>query len=87
MRRYSNECERCHCSLDPAEGRYCEDCQREMEQDAAYAKRWCLTLDQVRSLRQEGLVGEVSARAGGETGQTAPARRRRSAGLPGRRRK
>ncbi len=52
MRRYSNECERCHCSLDPAEGRYCEDCQREIEQDAA---------DQVRSLRQEGLVGEVSA--------------------------
>lgn len=61
MRRYSNECERCHCSLDPAEGRYCEDCQREMEQDAAYAKRWCLTLEQVRSLRKEGLVGEVSA--------------------------
>lgn len=23
---YGRQCERCHCTLDPGEGRYCEEC-------------------------------------------------------------
>lgn len=27
------ECQRCHCSLDAGEGRYCDECREEMRQE------------------------------------------------------
>ncbi len=55
--KHHNACRRCGCPLDAGEGNYCEDCIREMREDQEYSRRWCLTMEQVRELRREGLIG------------------------------
>lgn len=49
-------CERCNCTLDPNEGRFCEKCMKEIREEEAYARRWNLTMEQVREIRAAGLV-------------------------------
>lgn len=34
LKTYGRQCEGCGCSLDPGEGRLCEDCQEEQEKKA-----------------------------------------------------
>ncbi len=49
-------CERCHCSLDAGEGRFCAECREEIRQEEAHARRWSLTMEQARELREQGLI-------------------------------
>ena len=55
--RHQNVCERCGCPLDAGEGRHCTECREEIREEEAYARRWNLTLEQVREIREAGLVG------------------------------
>lgn len=55
-RGWQNTCERCGCPLDAGEGRYCIECLDEMREEEAYARRWNLTMDQVREIKADGLV-------------------------------
>lgn len=55
-RRHQNACERCGCPLDAGEGRYCEECLEKIREEEAYAMRWNLTMEQVREIRESGLV-------------------------------
>ena len=33
--RYHNTCDCCGCALDAGEGRYCDECREELEQEKA----------------------------------------------------
>lgn len=35
---WAYRCERCGCSLDPREGRYCEECLEEMQEETERRK-------------------------------------------------
>lgn len=54
--RYWNTCNRCNCYLDPGEGQYCERCQEEMAEEETYAKRWGVTVQQVRDMKRKKLI-------------------------------
>ena len=60
---YYRQCTRCGCSLDsgegvmyPGEGLVCEECSEELDLEAAYREKWCLTKGQVAELKKERSV-------------------------------
>ncbi len=56
-RRYNhNVCERCRCILDAGEGRYCDECRKEMEQEEALAREWEFSIAQARRFREKGTI-------------------------------
>ncbi len=57
-RRYDNTCDRCGCALDANEGRYCDECEEEIAEEAAYAKEHSLTMRQAKELRDDGILGK-----------------------------
>lgn len=57
---YYRQCTRCGCSLDtgegvkyPGEGLVCEECAEELDLEAAYREKWCLTKGQIAELKKE----------------------------------
>lgn len=57
---YYRQCVRCGCSMDsgegvkyPGEGLVCEECADYLDQEEAYRKKWCLTKEQMRELKEE----------------------------------
>lgn len=54
--RQTNVCHRCGCPLDAGEGRFCTDCLEEIREEDEYARKWDMTVQQVRELRENGLV-------------------------------
>lgn len=47
---YFRACERCHCALDPGEGRFCEDCENEIREEERYAKEWGVPVADARRI-------------------------------------
>ncbi|MCI8887964.1 MAG: hypothetical protein HFG70_07735 [Hungatella sp.] len=62
---HRNRCARCGCYMDsgegvnyPGEGRVCEECRTELEEEEGYRKRWALTKEEFLELKKDmpGLI-------------------------------
>lgn len=48
---HNYECQRCHCSLDPGEGRYCDECKKEMKQEEEQRRFYCMSKETQLKIR------------------------------------
>lgn len=54
--QFHNTCNGCRCPLDAGEGAYCEECREENQKLETYARRWDMTVQQVREMDRDGLI-------------------------------